>query len=211
MSEKEPLPPGTRFSNWTVIEQSSSTKYLCKCDCGSKKVCSVYDLQKGKTKRCRRCSARISSTKHGGSGFKNVSGAYSSYYHMLQRTTNPRSKDYPRYGGRGIKVCELWQESYEAFLLCMGERPGPEYSIERLNSDGDYEPSNCVWATKTEQNSNKSDTLKIELWGEIKTVAAWSRDERCKVPQSVLYRRIAQGMDPLEAVTKPREDKSVAK
>lgn len=74
---------------------------------------------------------------------------------MHDRCRNPRSKDYPRYGGKGVKVCERWN-SFEFFIDDMGWRPGPEYSLDRIDGDKDYDPSNCRWATRLEQSRNRA-------------------------------------------------------
>ena len=74
---------------------------------------------------------------------------------MKARCGNPKSQSYKHYGGRGIKVCDRWTESFSNFLSDMGERPNPELQIDRINNDGDYTPSNCRWATRSEQQLNK--------------------------------------------------------
>lgn len=83
---------------------------------------------------------------------------YKAWENMKQRF-NPSNKDYKYYGGRGIKLCESWRKSFSAFYEDMGKRPGVGYSIDRINNDGNYEPSNCRWATKEEQMNNMRRTL----------------------------------------------------
>jgi hypothetical protein len=86
---------------------------------------------------------------------------------IRRRCYSPSYHNYPRYGGRGIEVCERWSV-FENFLADMGHRPGPEYTIERIDNDGDYEPSNCKWATRLEQNRNKTNTYTAEEDREIR-------------------------------------------
>lgn len=89
-------------------------------------------------------------TKHGMDG----TPTHRAWVSMLQRCMNPRNKNYPNYGGRGITVCAQWKD-FRAFLGDMGERPSPELSLDRIDNDGNYEPGNCRWATRSEQQRNK--------------------------------------------------------
>lgn len=86
---------------------------------------------------------------------------------MKNRCRNPKCKDYPRYGGRGIDMCERWWDDFQAFLDDMGPKPAPEYTVERNDNSRGYEPGNCRWATRSEQNRNKSNV--------------WTQDELAKL------------------------------
>jgi hypothetical protein len=83
------------------------------------------------------------------------SAEYNAWYHLIIRCTDPNQPDYERYGGRGIKVCERWLNSFANFLADMGPRPSSEHSIDRADNNGNYERDNCRWATKDQQNSNR--------------------------------------------------------
>lgn len=86
---------------------------------------------------------------------------YAVWCMLKQRCNNPRNAKYPRYGGRGIRVCERWQDSFADFLADMGERPSADHSIDRIDNDGNYEPVNCRWATRAEQNANRSTSFAV--------------------------------------------------
>lgn len=125
------------------------------CDCGAERIVHLQNLTSGKSLSCGCLSAVLSTiraTKHGESD----SAEYRIWRGMLNRCYNPNVERYPQYGGRGIKVCEWWRTSFEAFLADMGRRPSPLHSIDRYpDNDGDYELSNCRWATKRQQRLNQ--------------------------------------------------------
>jgi hypothetical protein len=124
---------------------------------------------------------------------------------MIQRCHNPNNKDYKNYGGRGIKVCDMWRESFEAFYMMLGPKPSAEYTIERIDYNKGYEPGNVKWATRQEQVLNKSDNVNVTIDGETKAVSQWAKDERCSVTEFTIYKRLKRGWDPEEAVLKPNK------
>lgn len=133
--------------------------YRCLCVCGRTCVVDISHLKSGNTKSCG-CLMHEWSTsgkaplKHGGAkGGHTVE--YNAWAKMRQRCYNPKDHKYPNYGGRGITVCERWNSDFAAFLADMGPRPSPTHSINRINNDGNYEPSNCNWATPKEQSNNR--------------------------------------------------------
>lgn len=99
---------------------------------------------------------------------------YATWGSMKRRCNNPNASNYYLYGGRGIGYVDRW-ESYDNFLRDMGERPGPDYSLDRINNTKDYGPENCRWATRLEQASNKRNNRFIEYKGKSKTLSEWAR------------------------------------
>ena len=108
---------------------------------------------------------------------------------MRRRCNDPDYRAYPNYGGRGITVCERWQ-SFQAFLDDMGPSPSPKHTLDRLNGDESYSPSNCRWATRIEQNNNRRNNLLLTVNGRTQTVAEWSRE--IGIGQATLKWRIRQ-------------------
>lgn len=148
---------GKKVGKWTVLYVSGrsfkSFKYMCVCECGVHKEVHGPHLRQNKTSMCRDCSNRIKSKNnciHGYSG----SSTYKIWSQILQRCNNPKTPHYNRYGGRGISVCERWKD-FKAFLNDMGERP-PNMDIDRIDNDGNYEPSNCRWISHKENCRNTS-------------------------------------------------------
>jgi len=130
-------------------------RWHCICDCGAGVEVFISDLRSGHTTSCG-CFMREVAVKngqittHGGHGTRE----YHSWRSMKHRCYNRQSKDYPNWGGRGIRVCAEWVISFEAFYADMGPRPRGT-TLDRKNNNGNYNPSNCRWATAVEQNSNR--------------------------------------------------------
>lgn len=175
---------GLKFGRLTVLselpERDRQGKVVveCKCDCGNTVPVRSSMLKSGLTKSCgclqKEITGERSKIDNRTHGFAKTS-TYVTYYMMLNRCNNPKSKPYPHYGGRGIKVCERWMQSFENFLEDMGERPSANLSLERKNNDGDYELSNCKWADRYEQANNKSNNTFISYKNELYTIAELAR------------------------------------
>lgn len=148
-------------------EKDANARWNCQCDCGKISVVYGQDLQREKVKSCG-CLNAENRIKHGMSR----TNVHAVWRMMRDRCSNPNNAAYKNYGGRGIRVCERW-DSFENFLNDMGSRPDG-YSIDRIDNDGNYEPSNCRWATTKQQLNNQRRNRVIELNGERKTIAQWA-------------------------------------
>jgi hypothetical protein len=131
---------------------------------------------------------RLGARTRGGRSFDPI---YNVWYLMLHRCLNPKDKRWEQYGGRGIKVCERWLV-FQNFLADMGERP-VGMTLDRKDNDGDYTPDNCRWATRAEQNSNRTNTRLVTLNGETKTVAQWASVFGLKY--HTMYKRLCLAKD----------------
>lgn len=100
---------------------------------------------------------------------------------MRKRCLNPNCERFPRYGGRGITICERWN-NFENFLADMGKRPSPEHSLDRKDNNGNYEPNNCRWADPETQHTNTSQNVFLSLNGITKTLGQWARHAGLKIP-----------------------------
>lgn len=178
---------GEVFGTLTVVACVGKNKdgrilWRCVCECGSEKVATGKDLRRGATSRCKQCKSR----KHGMSN----SVEYKTWMSMLHRCTNSNYEQWSLYGGRGIKVCERWQY-FEAFFEDMGKRPSKYHSIDRINSDGNYEPSNCRWGTLRQQNRNKRTNVMLTYKGETLCIQDWAA--RIGISSGGIQRRIRSG------------------
>lgn len=149
---------GSRFGRLLVLFEGPRNKWnrktwVCRCDCGTEKTIAAYFFVSGDTTSCGCFRAEMIDTfarTHG----KSYTRTHRIWRAMLTRCNNPKTKSFINYGGRGIKVCDRWANSFENFFEDMGEAPADK-SIDRYpNNDGNYEPGNCRWATAKEQARN---------------------------------------------------------
>lgn len=152
---------GRRFGRWLVLgfshRERNKPRWRCRCDCGNEGTPSGADLRAGTSRQCRACrqrKAKQTNTKHGHASTYAQSAEYRAWSSMINRCERPTYRGFARYGGRGITVCARWRASFESFLADMGSRPEGK-SLDRINNDGNYEPSNCRWATASEQARNR--------------------------------------------------------
>jgi len=132
--------------------------------------------------------------RHGKSG----TPEHNSWIGMRRRCCDPGNPKWPRYGGRGIKVCERWLKSFPDFLIDMGEKPSPIHSLDRIDNDGNYEPSNCRWATPKEQARDVR--VLITCNGQTKSVTEWAA--LTGISRWVLQHRYHAGWSHADIVTK---------
>jgi len=210
---------GKRFGRLTVIDcvgfveygkqGNRMLKWNCVCDCGQHIVVAGKCLKRGETTSCG-CYSRertISrSTKHGLAPRNNRHRLYGIYHHMIDRCGNSKNKDYRLYGGRGITVCQEWMNDFKAFYdWAIINGYGDNLTIDRINGNGGYDPSNCRWVTQTEQARNTSRNALVTIGGITKTVAQWIR--HYGISQACYYNRIKKGVDKTIALTTPVQEK----
>lgn len=171
---------GKKFGKWLVLGDApirgKNTFVRCLCDCGVEKEVNKASLTHGRSKSCG-CEYNVT---HGYTTKGNIRTEYNAWDGMKKRCYSPTNRAYKYYGGRGIKVCDRWLNSFENFLADMGNKPTPEHTLERIRVNGNYTPSNCRWATMKEQGNNKRNTVRITFKGQTKTASEWAEEFGCK-------------------------------
>lgn len=187
------------FGYFTAVEATEESRgadkiWIFECICGTKVKHTYADVKKLKNKSC---------------GCRKPDGwqppysdtvEYRAWLKIRERCNNPNDKSYHRYGGRGISVSERWSKFY-TFIKDMGERPGAGYSIERVNNNGNYEPSNCRWATAKEQANNTRGNHLIEIDGKKRNLTQWS--EISGINMKIISKRLNLGWSKKDSVFLP--------
>ena len=188
---------GLRFGMLLVLGESGrdaiSKLIKCKCDCGNIKLTRIKYLNRGYVKSCGCLRTKeFPVTKQ---------REYFIYYAIKTRCYSKKSNHYHRYGGRGIIMCKRWLYSYKNFIADMGMRPSKKHSIERIDNNGNYEPSNCKWATSSEQSNNTISNNVLSFNGESLTTTQWER--KTGIKRKTITRRIGMGWSIEKTLTTP--------
>lgn len=191
---------GKQFGKLTVIEYagkrqrpggSFSYDWRCRCECGNEFIADGNCIRRGSATSCG-CDNSEKLCDHGMSKPEHPQHwAWIVWSGMRRRCYTVSDSAYNRYGGRGIKICDAWLESVRQFYADMGDRPTPKHTIERIDNNGNYEPGNCVWATRAEQTENQRSTKLLTFQGESLSISKWAR--RLGISRRTLSRRIASG------------------
>jgi len=197
---------GDRFGRLVVLEPVPSKRHdhrwKCQCDCGNTHELYSFSLLSGSVKSCG-CLGREqleARTKHGMCSREHRVPEYTVWEAMHQRCRDPNSPSYRLYGAKGVTVCERWRD-FATFYADMGPRPSSKHTIDRVDNAKGYEPSNCKWATRIEQNNHTSRNVHVTYDGRTQTVAQWARE--LGVTYHILRNRLKLGWDFKRAVTQP--------
>lgn len=188
---------GKKFNKLTVIDfaynKNKRTYWKCQCDCGNITIVEAYKLKIGHTKACG-CLGEYNRKylyKHSIKHQMMNTRLYRIWQNMKRRCDTPSTDSYKNYGARGIKVCEEWLDKEKGFLNFYNWAISNGYkenlTIDRINVNGNYEPSNCRWVSNKEQANNKRNNHFIEYNGEKHTIAEWSRIFKIK-RETIQYR-----------------------
>jgi hypothetical protein len=209
--ESRGVKQGMQFDSWSVIGPPFSVGkedlvVVAQCKCGRVDAVECRSLSRGRSTKCKACATRKCKTTHGDSRAGENRPLYHVWSNMIRRCNVPSLRSYPDYGGRGICVCEEWKRDYSAFkkwALMNGYSGGLQ--IDRINNDGNYEPSNCRWATPKVNVRNRRNNHLVSAFGEVKCLSEWSEDRRCCVSHVALRNRLQRGWNAERALTTPSQ------
>lgn len=210
LTEHRTIPIGTRFGKLVVSGESHATTYMgrqhhkieCLCDCGTTVSRFTTELRADRAKSCGRCPRSMSVELKTAISLRNRthgqtdSPEYRAWSSMKKRCLNPRHGVYARYGARGITVCERWIGDFPAFLSDMGPRPSADHSLERVDNNLGYSPSNCEWRSRHAQNRNRRNTVFVRIDGRDLPLAEAA--EMASLPYGTVWRRVTRFGWPIE-------------
>lgn len=199
---------GMRFGYLTVLSRAQNSPtgeamWNCKCDCGSIVTVGGYSLRNGNTKSCGCLQKEIIVSRNKTHG-KSNSRLYRTYMHMKERCFSKSDKRYKEYGGRGITICDEWsgKSGFENFYKWSMENGyADNLTIDRIDVNGNYEPSNCRWTNMRVQQNNRRNNHTLEYNGETKTLSQWS--EITGIKSITILNRLRLGWSVEKALSEP--------
>ena len=196
MRTKMKIKAGDRYGMLTIIREVepyyykgklTSRKFECRCDCGNTTITTLNRLRQGRVKSCG-CLIGKSSKNNGQTNTR----LYRIWTSIKQRCYYPKVISYKRYGGRGIIVCDEWLKNFDSFYIwAINNGYSDGLTIDRIDYNGIYEPSNCRWVDYITQGNNRSTNVLMYYNGEEHTIAEWSRI--LNISQQVIYNRKKHG------------------
>lgn len=185
---------GRVFGRWTVVgfagRKHHGLLWHCRCSCGAMRGVLSKSLLSGRSTSCG-CYQAESVSKHRHTHGMTGTPEYGAWINVIQRCENPKCRTYPDYGGRGIRICAEWRESFRAFYDAVGPRP-EGHSLDRIDNDGHYEPGNVRWSERSAQSRNRRACHRITHNGETLTIIEWS--ERFGIPPGTISARARFGL-----------------
>lgn len=216
MADNEVLKPskfvknltGKTFGRLTVqsyqgVQSNGHAEWLCICSCGNSKITTGGKLLGGRVRSCG-CLEKESRGKAWRTHGLSRTPEHWAWFSMKQRCLNPKVHNYSDYGGRGIKVCDEWKDSFENFYRDMGKKPTPQHSLDRIDVNGPYDRQNTRWATKREQSNNRRNNRILEFNGERMTVSQWT--QKLGFREQTLRARLRVGWSVERALTQPERE-----
>lgn len=194
---------GRRYGYLTVLYRSGNrgkyAAWLCRCDCGAERIVSGRYLRRGVVRACGLKGHRWRADRPTPltTEFKSE---YQSWRNMRERCNNPKNKKYPIYGGRGITVCERWAE-FKNFMLDMGRKPEPKFTIEREDVNDNYEPKNCCWIARKDQGRNKRNSVFVTYQG--RKLLLLELVEELGLSRGIVHGRLKAGWTLAQAIALP--------
>ena len=200
---------GKRFGRLIVVKRAKDyirksgkkdTQWLCKCDCGNAKIVKTSNLRSKSVRSCGCYAKEISSKVHKKHGLTHTK-LFEIWHGMRRRCLSKTHKNYKDYGGRGIKICSKWPDfkNFYDWALSNGYKKG--LTIDRINVNGNYEPSNCRWATQKEQQNNRRNNVRITYQGQTMTLTQLA--EKYNIKMATLRGRLNKGLDLEDALFIP--------
>jgi hypothetical protein len=183
---------GKKFGKLTVLEKvenkkQEKTKWLCRCDCGKTKIIRGSSLTSGNTKSCGCYAKELVKTNFSTHNLAKHP-LYKIWANMKSRCENHKNINFSNYGGRGIKVCEEWQEFKPFYDWAISNGYEKKLNIDRINNDGNYEPKNCRWVSPKVNSSNKRNNINFTYKNKTLCLKEWA--EELNLDYILLYNRI---------------------